>query len=69
MEQIKLKKETLKMVNDYSAETKVNRDELVNRAVKSYISIQKMNKIRKMLKGVAKKSGFKSEQDILDRIS
>lgn len=57
------------MVNDYSAETKVNRDELVNRAVKSYISIQKMNKIRKMLKGVAKKSGFKSEQDIFDKIS
>jgi hypothetical protein len=67
--EIKLTRETLKLVEDYSAESKINKDDLVEKAIKSYISIQKLNKIRKQLKGVARKAGFKSEQDILDRIS
>ena len=67
--EIKLNRETLKLVEDYSAESRINKDELVEKAIKSYISIQKLSKIRKQLKGVARKAGFKSEQDILDRIS
>ena len=58
----------LKKVNSVSGELNMDRDELILTAVKKFIHLQQMKKIRKSLSGLAKAKGFKSEQDIYDKL-
>ncbi|MBD2756115.1 hypothetical protein [Spirosoma validum] len=44
-------------------------DQMVSRIVKNYLHIEKINKIRRELKGTAEAVGFTSEEDIYKEIS
>lgn len=44
-------------------------DQMINRIVKNYLHVEKVNKLRQELKGTAESAGFLSEEDIYREIS
>ena len=44
-------------------------DQMISRIVKNYLHVEKMNKLRRELKGTAEAAGFSSEEDIYREIS
>jgi len=52
-----------------SEQLNMDTNELIIKAIKKFIHAQEMSLFRKDLKGVAKKKGFNSEEDIYNAIS
>lgn len=44
-------------------------DQMISRILKNYLHIEKMNKLRRELRGTAEAAGFFSEEDIYKEIS
>ena len=47
----------------------MNSDDLVVKAIKDFLYLERVNQLRDSLQGKAEQSGFRNEQDILDKIS
>jgi predicted DNA-binding ribbon-helix-helix protein len=58
--------EDLKQVSDTS---NLSSEQMITRIIKNYLHVEKMNAIRKQLKGTAEAAGFFSEEDIYREIS
>ena len=56
-------------VSKVSEELNMDANELIIKAIKKFLHAQEMLSFRKELKGVAKKNGFTSEEDIYQAIS
>jgi len=58
-----------KKVTEVSEQLNIDANELIIKAIKKFLHAQEMTLFRKNLKGVAKKNGFGSEEDIYNAIS
>ncbi len=47
----------------------MNSDDLVVKAIKDFLYLERVNQLRDSLQGKADQNGFRNEQDILDKIS
>jgi len=56
-------------VAEVSEQLNIDANELIIKAIKKYLHTQEMSLLRKNLKGVARKSGLHSEEDIYNAIS
>ncbi|QJD78083.1 hypothetical protein [Spirosoma rhododendri] len=56
-------------LEEASTTADLSSEEMISRIVKNYLHIEKMNKIRRELKGSAETAGFFSEDDIYNEIS
>jgi len=66
---VNLSKSTLSRIDRLSGEMDVKRDEFIQRALKKYIFMAEMQRIRKRIKPKVKKLGFKREEDIFSALS
>jgi len=66
---ISLSDDLLKDLDSLSSELDLNRDELIIRAIRKYLLISEIRKIRNDLNLKLDKNRFKSEDDIFDAIS
>lgn len=67
--EFEINKNLLTDVETVSKELGVNKNTLVSMALKRYLHLLQMQIIRKDLKGVARKKGFRSEKDVFKSIS
>lgn len=66
---IQLEEKLKKQLENKATELKMNPDELVVKAIKDYLYIERVKQLRDTLQGKAEENGFTSEEDILQRIS
>lgn len=66
---IQLEETLKKQLENKATELKMNPDDLVIKAIKDYLYIERVKQLRDSLQGQAEQSGFKSEEDILNKIS
>jgi predicted transcriptional regulator len=66
---IQLEEALKKQLESKARELKMNSDDLVVKAIKDFLYLERVNQLRNSLQGKADQSGFRDEQDILDRIS
>jgi CRISPR/Cas system CMR subunit Cmr4 (Cas7 group RAMP superfamily) len=66
---IELEDKVFQDLEEASGELNVPSDQMISRIVKNYLHIEKMNKIRRELRGTAEAAGFFSEEDIYREIS
>lgn len=66
---VNISKSTLNRIDRLSDEMELKRDELILRALKKYLFIAEMQRIRKRIKPKMKKLGYKREEDIFSAIS
>jgi hypothetical protein len=55
----------LKEFEDISRETKATPLDLIKKALEDYVYLFKVNKVRSKLEGIAEKSGYKTEEELL----
>jgi hypothetical protein len=67
--EIKIDEATSQKLKAAAARKKLSKEEYILHLIQKALAIEDLNRIRQKLKGVARKSGFKTEQDILDSIS
>lgn len=66
---IKLKTSIVNRLEQKTIELKTNTDAIINKALEDYFYFEKLNSLRKEVKGQAKKLGFENEEDIFNNIS
>ena len=66
---IQLEEKLKKQLESKATELKMNPDDLVIKAIKDYLYLERVKQLRDSLQGQAEQSGFKSEEDILNNIS
>ena len=66
---IQLEESLKKQLESKASELKMNPDDLIIKAVKDFLYLERVNQLRDSLRGQAKRSGFESEDAILDGIS
>lgn len=66
---VKLDDNVFRDLEEASSTSNLPSDEMISRIVKNYLHVEKMNKIRRQLKGTAEAAGFFSEEDIYREIS
>ncbi len=66
---VKLEDNVFQDLEEASTTSNLSSEEMISRIVKNYLHIEKMNKIRRELKGSAEAAGFLSEEDIYREIS
>ena len=59
----------LSRIEKIAGKLHIKKDELIIKAVKKYLLISEVKEIRKTLKPIAKKQGFKNEDDIFNSVS
>jgi metal-responsive CopG/Arc/MetJ family transcriptional regulator len=66
---VKLEDNVFQDLEEASTTSNLSSEEMISRIVKNYLHIEKMNKIRRELKGATEAAGFLSEEDIYREIS
>ena len=66
---IKLKTSIVNRLEQKTIELKTNTDAIINKAIEDYFYFEKLNSLRKEVKGQAKKLGFENEENIFNNIS
>ncbi|GAB4042128.1 hypothetical protein [Spirosoma litoris] len=66
---VELEDKVLRDLEEVSETVNLSSDQLISQIVKNYLHLEKMNKLRKELKGTAEGAGFFSEEDIYREIS
>ena len=66
---VELEDKVFQDLEEASDELNVPYNQMISRIVKNYLHVEKMNKIRRELKGTAEAAGFFSEEDIYREIS
>ncbi|QMW01364.1 hypothetical protein [Spirosoma foliorum] len=66
---VELEDKVLRDLEEASETVNLPSGQMISRIVKNYLHIEKMNKIRRELKGTAEAAGFFSEEDIYREIS
>lgn len=66
---IKLKTSIVNRLEQKTIELKTNTDAIINKALEDYFYFEKLNSLRKEVKGQAKKLGFENEENIFNNIS
>lgn len=66
---IQLEETLRKQLADKANELQMDLDDLVIKAVKDFLYLERVNQLRNSLQGQAEKSGFRDEEDVLNRIS
>ncbi|GAB3328961.1 hypothetical protein GCM10027299_31750 [Larkinella ripae] len=56
-------------LQERSKQLNVSSEELVQKIIADYLYLEKMDRIRREMKGFAEKAGFQSEEDIFREIS
>ena len=67
--EIKIDETTLKQLKSIAAKKRISRQAYILRSLKTSLKLDELNLIRKKMKGVASKNGFKREEDIFREIS
>jgi len=67
--ELKINNKLAKKVTAVSEQLNIDTNELIIKAIKKFLHTQEMSVFRKQLKGIAKKNGFQSEEDIYKAIS
>ncbi len=66
---VELEDKIFRDLEEVSGTANLPSDQMISRIVKNYLHVEKMNKIRRELKGTAEAAGFFSEEDIYREIS
>lgn len=66
---VELDDKVFRELEEVSGMVNIPSDQMVSRIVKNYLHVEKMNKIRRELRGTAEVAGFFSEEDIYREIS
>ncbi|WP_460983664.1 hypothetical protein [Spirosoma fluminis] len=66
---VKLEDKVFQDLKEVSNEYSLPSDEMINRILKNYLHVEKINKLRRELKGTAEAAGFMTEEDIYREIS
>ena len=66
---LNISKSTLTKIDRLSDEMKMEREELILKALKRFLFVTEMKQVRKRIRPKAKKLGYKTEDDIFRAIS
>ena len=66
---IRLEEKLRKQLEDKASELETNPDDLIIKAIKDFLYLERVNQLRDSLQGKAEQSGFESEEAIFDGIS
>ena len=66
---IQLEETLRKQLENKANELKINPDDLIIKAIKDFLYLERVNQLRNSLQGQAKKSGYESEEAVFDGIS
>lgn len=66
---VELEDKVFRDLEEMSDTVNLPSDQMISRIVKNYLHVEKMNKLRRELRGTAEAAGFFSEEDIYREIS
>jgi hypothetical protein len=66
---VQLEEMLKKQIESKAAELNIHPEDLVIKAIKDYLYLERVKQLRNSLQGKAEQSGFESEEDIMNRIS
>ena len=66
---VNLKPSVLSRLEELSRELSVNTDTIIGKALEDYFYFQKLNSLRKDLKGHAQQVGFENDEDVFEAVS
>jgi predicted transcriptional regulator len=66
---VQLEEMLKKQIESKAAELNIHPEDLVIKAIKDYLYLERVKQLRNSLQGKAEQSGFGSEDDIMNRIS